>query len=1468
MDFKYIRFFISSTFADMNRERNLLNEVLKQLKHKYASEGWVIEWTDLRWGISRESSLENKTMTVCLDELRRCQKWSPRPNFIVLMGERYGWIPLPELIPAGNIDMKKLSRCSKLDRKLFEQWYRFDANCLPAGQYVLQPRTGGFANDFTYESLVIKPLKQILSQIAVGSTSETLEMSATVQEIMNGINEAVAKDTFVYLRELTDIPNDALSTYRESDSRAIRRLREVRAFIDSIIDKKNRMEIKGNFSDYDSGEMNEAISEGMFSHLDKLIDRVVTERTRTMAKSENEYHLNLTQSLKGMVVGRDAELARLENYVYSSADHALLLKADSGIGKSAVMAELANRISTRGDRTLVVRFCDKTAESSSAWELMDSILGDLYKFTEAYRKSVAKGRKPFPPHIKRGDGGLGDFMLTPVEDLLKYKLLQPVVLLIDALDVVDDTLCQQFFDLEWLKIKLPPMLKVIVSCTPEPIKNKNLGDIQVIELDGLRNKSMTMVRHLLALKGRTLTPSQDKDIERVVMKSDTSGIYLKVLTELLATLPSWAETKLIPSDFDGLLDLILDKLRKPEQHGTRMVDSTLRWIASTRMGLSDIEIRDLLSEDAVISASVESQSMHRTMPGMPKVPPIFWTRLQTDMSPLLKRHYTNIGVMNIFSHRRIEAYVKRRLMADDATVFSSYAAVYNLLSSKLPAHDRHALYECCKLIKKVVSISSKLRDQNHETWDKALQSSIKAIDYLLIKSPLYVLFKAVIFRNDLIQDLFMAQTLFADPVRGERYAKMRRDLIELPKGDDMESIVYNAMNLNDDSMLANLAREYLKERKVLIDRWRNLKKRKSTVDSIGSIGILPQISIAGDKVASLTNDNTILSVRGLTKDTIHESCDITITGKPLSISSDFRLKRHVITTAEGIYLISEVGDKLWWDMPGAKGYISDDGNKVIIATKKDIITYDCNTQNFIDFTTDVDIEESMPSDSGEFVWWTGSDGTTHRINVPENKNLSFGPSGKLLCVDNEICVVGNCNDDKLFEVRIYKHHICNGKDNYLTITCILGLESNPTVWYDSCTDSVFIRSYTSLEEVRLSSAYEMIHHDRIPEIESIRGKYALQTSPLAIVEWKQLLNEPYASDMFNNGIGSFSASYDGNVAAMTFGVNPFSESYNRIIIVENEEMKLLSLPFMDRNFILITSVAVSPDGKYIGASSNIGEIILVDRSDMSLIANFKTKEHTGCLGISFSDDSRYMIAVQDHFISNPKPVIHIGDVDRREIYEAAGQLDWCSEKNAPWMPWPQGFNKLFGRGRYAVLGDFIWDLKLKRSILPLDKSLKHKIIDLRMGDRSKVSQPPLRGIFEDKKTGLIWAASDGVLTIIDPEIRKIEEIPFNEDLIGVSCDSSYWFTVNSQKQLTAWHNSEGDRPHIVAHGITAVFPAIDNPTALYAYSENGYVLYLDIFGKEYGRAYVPNLWHAIPTRRGLAGATIRGPILLTLASFK
>ncbi len=90
--------FVSSTFRDMQAERDALALKVVPNLNVYAGElGESIRFVDLRWGVNT-TDLEsdegsNKVLSVCLDEID-----NTRPYMIILIGERYGWIPPKDMI--------------------------------------------------------------------------------------------------------------------------------------------------------------------------------------------------------------------------------------------------------------------------------------------------------------------------------------------------------------------------------------------------------------------------------------------------------------------------------------------------------------------------------------------------------------------------------------------------------------------------------------------------------------------------------------------------------------------------------------------------------------------------------------------------------------------------------------------------------------------------------------------------------------------------------------------------------------------------------------------------------------------------------------------------------------------------------------------------------------------------------------------------------------------------------------------------------------------------------------------------------------------------------------------------------------------------------------------------------------------------------------------------------------------------
>jgi len=129
-------------------------------------------------------------MKICLGEIERCQKTSSAPNFIVLLGDHYGWRPLPTAIPADYFEQIVQLAAEVNDRALLSEWYRCDNNAEPR-VYCLQPRTGVYIDYGVWERQVERPLHSLLLQ-TTGRLTLSPEQhlkytaSATEQEIAHG----------------------------------------------------------------------------------------------------------------------------------------------------------------------------------------------------------------------------------------------------------------------------------------------------------------------------------------------------------------------------------------------------------------------------------------------------------------------------------------------------------------------------------------------------------------------------------------------------------------------------------------------------------------------------------------------------------------------------------------------------------------------------------------------------------------------------------------------------------------------------------------------------------------------------------------------------------------------------------------------------------------------------------------------------------------------------------------------------------------------------------------------------------------------------------------------------------------------------------------------------------------------------------------------------------------------------------
>ena len=113
--------FVSSTFVDMQRERDILHyNVLPKLRRFAEKYKQSIGFTDLRWGIDTtdldEEKSSRKIIEICNREIDKA-----RPYILVLVGDRYGWIPggSEKSVTEMEIEYGAFSRPENRDKTLF-----------------------------------------------------------------------------------------------------------------------------------------------------------------------------------------------------------------------------------------------------------------------------------------------------------------------------------------------------------------------------------------------------------------------------------------------------------------------------------------------------------------------------------------------------------------------------------------------------------------------------------------------------------------------------------------------------------------------------------------------------------------------------------------------------------------------------------------------------------------------------------------------------------------------------------------------------------------------------------------------------------------------------------------------------------------------------------------------------------------------------------------------------------------------------------------------------------------------------------------------------------------------------------------------------------------------------------------------------------------------------------------------------
>ncbi len=643
---RIFRVFISSTFTDMKPERGILQRDAFPRLEKFCEEKDAkFQAVDLRWGVNEESARDQKTLQICLNEVARCQKISPKPNFLILLGDKYGWQPVPEFIPKQERELI-MSALNGENKVLFENWYKQDANAL-SEHFVLQPweklelkkvetqdelKEREYSNWKGTENALREILRNAIDNPSLLFTEEQKERyitSATHQEItMGALNppdhlESPEKHVFAFSRKINVMPLDKTAKdfidldNNKPDENSKTKLNNLKyrlkdllgeCFIDQIPLKERKeneetiqeYELTGHYINYDAEWINNGIRLNDLQKFNDVVHdalkRVISDQlSAPIDKDELNHEINLHNDFKERLTkhfkGRNAILQTIqENLDKANENKVIALMGVSGSGKSSVMAKAVD-LNEGKEAVIIYRFIGTTSGSTNIMSLLQSLCGQIathYGIDDAKTLGMEGDEKAWYD-LK----GLTQIFYKCLE---KAKPKKPLLVFLDSLDQLSDT--DNAKALYWLPDKLPENARMVVSSLP----------IRELE-QGLKKTDELQLLPLPVEDAKEILDAwlNDKEIERKLTNDQYAFIinsysktklplYLKLAFEKARKWHSYDSPHKLEDDIPGVINDYFKDLEY--EYPQDFVKTAICYLLSGRyQGLTENEILEILAFD-------------------------------------------------------------------------------------------------------------------------------------------------------------------------------------------------------------------------------------------------------------------------------------------------------------------------------------------------------------------------------------------------------------------------------------------------------------------------------------------------------------------------------------------------------------------------------------------------------------------------------------------------------------------------------------------------------------------------------------------------------------------------------------------------------------------------------------------------------------------------------------------------------
>lgn len=674
---RLISLYVCSGLPDMEVERShLAQKVYPQVRTYCAERGCDFNVVDLHWG-TRTDGLDRAYLTdLCLGTISRLQKEGHFLVLVLLNEKLESPLPhiLPSSVPSADFTAAVEALESREQRDLLLAWYVKDDNSVPQCHVLraIKERIPEIVSDDPkLRTAAIERWQKELGQVleAFRSTFTAEQRTTYLQSVVEQeIQAAVMAEWQKPLRCLwmerrfthrgPQRSNSVVGAVVEAESQPStvdlpdsKRYNVLRAQLEDRLPESQKLVVrvkwtKEGINADDNAEYLEEVSSTLLKEFTSMIDGVLEddlaeETNRPCRGIEEGLHLELIQQtctcrfLAESFVGHEEELRRIQKYLQGEEYHPLVVHGPPGCGKSALIACAVHLCEQwLPDTPVVVRFVGVSPCSATQHQLLRSIceqccaLYGVHPITAS--KSISEHRECLGVLLDR---------VSPQ---------RPLILFIDALDQVVEYSARQ---LDWLPDELPQHVKVVLAV--------GAGSKEYLELEGRlkgkqecflpvskcsENDCKTILKNTLEGHSRLLTGKQQELIQSW-MQQTRSPLFANLVSQRAVHWRSCDPITRIP--VRRTIDEIVSEAFActEELVGSKATSFVLGLLASSRHGLSDAELVDILSCD---SSLLESVPIVNTERKVQRCPYAVWAVIRHGLSSLLKSHIVGGNVLTIW----------------------------------------------------------------------------------------------------------------------------------------------------------------------------------------------------------------------------------------------------------------------------------------------------------------------------------------------------------------------------------------------------------------------------------------------------------------------------------------------------------------------------------------------------------------------------------------------------------------------------------------------------------------------------------------------------------------------------------------------------------------------------------------------------------------------------------------------------